>query len=202
MSLPCLQKDGTGEADTPSSGRSCNWWLIYHLWQLNTLQAGRAQHLASLYSVVSLGDSYLVPFLTLHWRWSFPPPQDVPWQLTACFLGGCAGLWRDPYRFTTSSFQPLSWVWFFAAPWTAACQASLSFTIPWSLLKLMSIESVMPSSHLILCNLLLLLPSIFPNIRVFSNESVLHIRWPKYWNFSFSIISSKEYSRLISFKVE
>ena len=81
MSLPCLQKDGTGEADTPSGGRSCNWWLIYHLWRLNTLQAGRAEHLASLCSPVNLGDSYLVPFLTLHWRRRSPPPQDVSCEL-------------------------------------------------------------------------------------------------------------------------
>ena len=87
-------------------------------------------------------------------------------------------------------------------PWTAACQASLSFTISWSLLKLMSIESVMPSNHLILCCPLLLLPSIFPSIRVFSSESALHIRWPKYWSFSFSISPSNEYSELISFRID
>ena len=89
-----------------------------------------------------------------------------------------------------------------AAPWTAARQASLCLTICQSLLKLMSIESVMPSIHLILCHPLLLLPSIFPNIRVFSNESALHIRWPKYWTFSFSIIPSNEYSVLISFRMD
>ena len=86
-------------------------------------------------------------------------------------------------------------------PWTAACQASLSITNFWSLLKLMSIQSVMPSNHLILYCLLLLLPSIFLSIRVFSNESVLHIRWPKYWHFSFSISPSNEYSGLISFRI-
>ena len=87
-------------------------------------------------------------------------------------------------------------------PWTAACQASLSFTISWSLLKLMSIESVMPSNHLILCHTLLFLPSIFPSIRGFSNESVLCIRWPKYWSFSFSISPANEYSGLISFRMD
>ena len=87
-------------------------------------------------------------------------------------------------------------------PWTAACQASLSFTITWSLLKLMSIESVMPSNHLTLCHPLLLLPSIVPNIRVFSNDLALHIRWPKYWSFSFSISPSNEYSGLISFRID
>ena len=87
-------------------------------------------------------------------------------------------------------------------PWTAAVQASLSITISWNLPKFMSIESVMTSRHLILCRPLLLLPPIFPSIRVFSNESVLHIRWPKYWSFSFSISPSNEYSGLISFKID
>ena len=87
-------------------------------------------------------------------------------------------------------------------PWTAACQVSLSITNSWSLLKLVSIELVMPSNHLILCCPLLLLPSIFPSIRVFSNESVLHIRWPKYWSFSFRISPSNEHSGLISFRMD
>ena len=87
-------------------------------------------------------------------------------------------------------------------PWTVACQASLSSVISWSLGKLMSIELVMPSNHLILCRPLLLLPSIFPSIRVFPNESALHIRWPKYWSFSFSISPSNEYSGLISFTMD
>ena len=91
----------------------------------------------------------------------------------------------------------LSHVQLFATPWSAACQASLSITISQSLLKLMSIELVMPSNHLILCHSLLLLPSIFPRIRVFSNESVLHIRWPKYWSSSFNISPSNEHSGLI-----
>ena len=97
-----------------------------------------------------------------------------------------------------SSVQSLSLVWLFATPWTTACQASLSITNSQSLLKLLSIESVMPSNHLILCHPLTLLPSIFLSIRVFSNESVLPIRWPKYWSFSFSISPSNEYSGLIS----
>ena len=90
----------------------------------------------------------------------------------------------------------------FVTPWTSAHQASLSITNSWSLLKLMSIELVMPSNHLILCHPLSLLPSIFPSIRVFSNESVLRIRWPKYWSFSFSISPSNEYSGLISFMMD
>ena len=101
-----------------------------------------------------------------------------------------------------NSVQLISHVRLFATPWTAACQASLSITNPWSLLKFTSIESVMPSNHLILCHPLLLPPSIFPSIRVFSNESVLCIRWPKYWSFSFSISPSNEYSKLISFKMD
>ena len=98
--------------------------------------------------------------------------------------------------------QSLSHVQFFVTPWTAAHQASLSITNSQSVLKLMSVESVMPSNHFILCCPLLLPPSIFPCIRVFSNESVLHIRWPKYWSFSFSISPSNEYSGLVSFRID
>ena len=101
-----------------------------------------------------------------------------------------------------STIQSLSPVRLFVTSWTAACQASLSITNSQSLLKLMSTESVMPSNHLILCRPLLLLPSIFPSIRVFSNESVLCIRWPKYWSFSFNISASYEYSGLISFRMD
>ena len=101
-----------------------------------------------------------------------------------------------------SSVQSLSHVWLFETPWTTAHQASLSNTNSQSLPKLMSIESVMPSSHLIFCRCLLLLPSIFPSIRVFSNESALLIRWPKYWSFSFNISPSSEHSGLISFRMD
>ena len=104
------------------------------------------------------------------------------------------------YIYTVYFVQSFSCVQLLATPRTTACQASLSFTISQSLLKLMSIESVMPSSHLVLCCPLLLLPSIFPSIRVFSAESALCIRWPKYW--SFSISPSKEYSGLISFRID
>ena len=102
----------------------------------------------------------------------------------------------------SQSFQLLSRVQLFVIPWTAAHQASLSITNSWSLLKFMAIELVMPSNHLILCRSLFLLPSVFPSIRVFSSESVLHIRWPKYWSFSFSISPSNEYSGLISFRMD
>ena len=94
----------------------------------------------------------------------------------------------------------LSGAHLFVTPWTAPCQASLSFTISWSLLKLISIESTMPSNHLIVCHPLFFLPSVFPSIRVFSSELTLHIRWPKYWNFSIS--ASNEYSVLMSFRID
>ena len=98
--------------------------------------------------------------------------------------------------------QSLNHVRFFANPWSSAWQAFLPFTLSWCLINLVSIESVMPSNHLILSHHLLLLSSIFPSIRVFSNESLLHIRWPKYWSFSFSISPSSEYIGLISFKID
>ena len=119
----------------------------------------------------------------------------------------CIGRWilycwaTRKVHMTISVVHLLSHVQLFATPWTAAQQTSLSFTISWSLLKLMPIESVMPSNRLILCQPLFLLPLIFPSIRVFSNESVLHIKWPKYWSFSFSI-SPVNYSGLISFRID
>ena len=104
--------------------------------------------------------------------------------------------------FLPRSIQPLSFVRLFMTPWTAACQASPSITNSRSSSQLMSIELVMPSNHLILCHFLLSLPSIFPSIRVFSNESALRIRWPKYWSLSLSISPSSEYSGLISFRMD
>ena len=101
-----------------------------------------------------------------------------------------------------SSVQSLSRVQLFVTPWTAACQASLSITNSWSLPKLMSVESVMPSSHLILCHPFLLPPLIFPSIRVSSNESAVRIRWPKHWSFSFILSPSNEHSGLISFRMD
>ena len=115
----------------------------------------------------------------------------------------CSNPYKDTSPVGYSSVQSLSRVRVFATPWTfAAHQASLSITNSRSLLKLMSIESVMPSNHFIFCCLLLLPPSIPPSIRVFSNESALHIRWPKYWSFSFSISPSNEHSGLISFRMD
>ena len=106
------------------------------------------------------------------------------------------------YEISTRSVQSLSHVWLFATPWTTARQASLSIANSQSLPKPTSVESVMPSSHLILCYLLLLLPAIFPRIRVFSNESALRIRRPKYWSFSFNISPSNEHPGLISFRMD
>ena len=105
-------------------------------------------------------------------------------------------------RGSFSSVQSLSRVRFFVTPWTASCQASMSINNSWSLCKLMSIESVMPSNHIVLCRSLLLLPSVFPSSKVFSNELTLCIKWPKNWSFSFSIGPSNEYSGLISFRID
>ena len=105
-------------------------------------------------------------------------------------------------RAILNSVQLLSHVWLFASPYTAACQASLHITNSQNFLKLMSIESVIPFNCLILCHPIFVLPSIFPSIRIFSNESVFHIKWPKYWNFSFNISPFNEYSGLISFRMD
>ena len=121
----------------------------------------------------------------------------MEWCESAVLIIACAHLFLN-----ASSVQSLSFVWLFETPWTAALQAFLSITNSWSLLKLVSIELVMPSNHLILYRPLLLLPSVFPSIRVFSSESVLHIMWPKYLSFSFSISPSNEYSGPISFRIE
>ena len=124
----------------------------------------------------------------------------ITYNIFFCILVYYKILNTVPY--TISSVQLLSPVRRFVTPWTAAHQASMSITNSQSLLKLMSIESVMPFNHLILCRPLLLLPSVFPSIRVFSNESTLRMRWPKYWSFSFSISPSSEYSGLISFRMD
>ena len=124
------------------------------------------------------------------------------YELTSSFLLVVAPSLAITGSVQFSSVQLLSHVQSFVTPWTVAHQASLCITISWSSLKLMSIELVMSSNHLVLCHPLLLLPSVFPSFRVFSNESVLRIRWPKYWNFSFSISPSNEYSGLISFRMD
>ena len=165
---------------------------------------------------------------TRHWhRWLqgkcpplLLPALNSPTQLEFQLIWGRSGVltqspslmvlrpWRlNSYQavsalFQFSSVQLLSHVWLFATPWTTARQASLSITSSRSLLKLMPIESVMPSNHLILCHSLLLPPSIFLSIRVFSNDSALCIKWPKYWSFSFSISPSNEHPGLIAFKMD
>ena len=130
------------------------------------------------------------------------------WQnsITLCPASFCAPRPNLPATFIVhfqfSSVQSLSHVWLFVTPWTAVRQTSLSITNSLRLSRLMSIESVMPSNHLILCHPLLLPPSIFPHIRVFSNESALRIRWPKYWSFNFNISASNEHSGLVSFRMD
>ena len=132
----------------------------------------------------------------------FQSPIPYP-SIPVSLLWWCPRLCNlQTYHLQFSSVQSLSHVWLFATPWTTARQASLSITNSQSLPKLMSIVSVMPSNHIILCHPLLLLPSIFPNIRVFSNESALCIRWPKYWSFSFNISPSNEHPELISFRMD
>ena len=160
-------------------------------------------------------DFHLLSFLSVTYIISHPAcGQPDPWLVSShsfFFFAGrspvilsfrARGAWGPQVNFSVqfSSVQSLSRIWLFATPWTAACQASRSITNSQSLPKLMSIESVMPSNHLILCRPLLLPPSIFPSIRVFSNEAVLHIRWPKHW--SFNISPSNEYSGLISFRMD
>ena len=137
----------------------------------------------------------------------FPLPGESSWPRDQTQVS-CVGrrilhCWvtRKAYNDFFSSVQSFGRVWLFATPWTTACQASLSITNTWSLPKLMSVESVTPSNHLILCRPLLLLPSIFPIIRVFSNELALRNRWPKYWSFSFNISPSNEHPGLISFRM-
>ena len=133
--------------------------------------------------------------------WSCKVRHD--WAYThACFFSDNIKQELRHFSIQFISVQSLSRVCLFATPWIAARQASLSITNSQSSLKLTSIESVMPSSHLILCRPLLLLSPIPPSIRVFSNESTLHMRWPKYWSFSFRIIPSKEYPELISFRMD
>ena len=137
------------------------------------------------------------------WTFSFIFKQEKKSRFPATTPGGIRSLPIRMYRSTViSSVQSLSHVRLFVIPWTAAHQTSLSITNSQSLLKLMSIEWVMPSNHLILCHPLRLPPSIFPSIRVFSSESVLRIMWPKYWRFSFSISPSNECSGLISFRID
>ena len=140
--------------------------------------------------------------VTWHPFFNFSDPQSLQDKVQILPQGYSGFSMSISSLFQSSSVQSLSHVWLFVTPWTTTRQSSLSITSSWSLLKLMSIKLVMPSNHLILCRPLLLLPSIFPSIRVFSCESVLHIRWPKYWSLSFNISPSNEYSGLTSFRID
>ena len=154
------------------------------------------------FSVHGISQARILEWVAISFSRGSSWPRD--WIQVSCI--SCIGRWilynRDTWEAPFSSIQSFSSVQVFATPWTEACQASLSITNPWNFLKLMSIESVIPSNHLILCHPLLFLPSIFSSIRIFSNEPVLHIRWPKYWSFSFNISPSDEYSGLISFRMD
>ena len=187
------------------SGKKVSWMD----WQVTLQQITEGKHeilQVKIFENVSLPmiSGMDLIFTCCHW-FSHVLPRDRPFPFTVILINFY--LKEDPPNFgntwewvTFSSVQSLSRVRLFATPWTAACQAFLSITSSQSLLKLTSIQSVMPSSHLILCHPLLLLPSILPSIRVFSSESVLHIKWPKHWRFSFN--PSNEYSGLISFRID
>ena len=150
----------------------------------------------------NLNKNYLLVFSSKLVSFIQPSPESWLWGPHCSEGGEGQGGWGWRGWLRSHQHKSLSRVWLFATPWTVACQASLSFTISWSLLKLMSVESVMPPSHLILGHPLLLLPPIPPRIRVFSIESAVCIRWPKYWSFSFSIRPSSEYSVLICFRID
>ena len=163
------------------------WWFYFVLYLLVLVFSdfpGLRRNLVEISLLFDSSPSTL--FQTFLLLYSFSSPSGIPPIYTLCLFCCCS----------------VSHVWFFVTPRTAAHQAFLSFTISWSLLTFMSIELVMPSNHFILCHPLHLLSSIFPSIRVFSNESALCIRWPKCWSFSFSISSSNKYSGLISFRTD
>ena len=167
------------------------WWAIVH---------GVAKSLTWLEQYSTVGFCWMCHwfFQGPHWQtWSQNPSLIILFVFSILLYR-----YRMMGPFQFNSVQSLSRIQLFVTPWTAARQASLSITNSWSLLKLMSIASVMPSTHLILCCPLLLLPSIFPSIRVFSDESALRIRWPKYWSFSFNISPSNEHLGLISFRMD
>ena len=151
--------------------------------------------LGSLLFTHTLSPSHLHFCSFLSYCWIILPSWDL--------MSVCLFLWlRRRLKGGGVVVQSLSCVRLFETPWTAAHQVSLSFTISWSLLKLLSIKSVMPSNHLVLCYSLLLLPSVLPSIRILSSESALCVRWPKYWGFNFNISTSNEYSGLISFRMD
>ena len=164
----------------------------------------KISHCSSATNMSEIATDHLVmlSFFACFHSYFFPPSLSV--LFLHCFLKNCLKMAYKEVQRKCEIYkknvvvQSLSRVWLFVTPWTIACQSSLSFTISWSLLKLTSIESVMPPNHLILCRPLLLLPSIFPSLRIFSNESALRIRWPKCWSFSFSIGPSNERANSVS----
>ena len=176
---------------------SCSTWCFFHRGRRPRQERRQAPH----FWISDLIHSFIDPSNIIEYMLR----KNTKWtkekrELNSVWVGQWWGIDRCDRVF--SSVQSLSRVQLFATPWTAAPQADLSITNSRSPPEPMSIDSVMPSNHLILCCPLLLLPSIFPSIRVFSNESVLHIRWPKYWSFSFSISPSNEYSGLLSFRMD
>ena len=200
LSIQCNQGITTTNHKAWHTGLPAVWWPHQACPSL------RDSQLPLLGMFGPLDASWLAPpyVTSLEINYSKLPVTLVsPWF---CFLTALVTSWNDIKKkisyLLESSVQLLSRVWLFATSRTAACQASLSITNSQSLLKHMFIKWVIPSNHLILCRPLLLLPSIFPSIRVFSSESVLRIRWPKYWSFSFSISPSNEYSGLISFRTD
>ena len=195
----------TGEAQVPESLYNKHSWVISQpyipliLWTKLSglvLQGRMGPSSTSGEGASPANQHWFLSLLRVWWT-SDTVLAKVAWRRLQTPLGEGGGFLERLFV-----IQSLSHVWLFATPWTAARQASLSFTISQSLLKLMSIESVMPSNHFVLCRPILLLLSILPSIRVFTNESVLCIRWPKYWHFSFSISPSNEYSGLISVRID
>ena len=178
-----------------SCGHCCIFQICWHI-ECSTFTASSCRIWNSSTGIPSPPLALFVVILPKAHLTSHSRMSGSRWVITPSWLSGS---WRS---FLYSSVQSLSRVWLFATPWTAALQASLSITNSQSPSKLMSIESVMPSNHLILCCPLLFLPSIFPSIRVFSNKSALQIRWPKYWSFSFNISPSNEHPGLISFRMD
>ena len=211
LSRACSVHLGSGSFNLPVIQL---FWLLKNIFQLDMLFLCSGDTSVEFY-ILGLGTPgvcrswFLIPHVPAsscwkpgsvsHWPGTHPEhPQDS----LPCLFMGPAHLSHFIWNWQFSSVQSLSRVWLFAIPWITAPQASLSITSSHSSLRLTSIESVMPSSHLTLCRPLLLLPPIPPSIRVFSNESTLRMRWPNYWSFSFSIIPFKEIPGLISFRMD
>ena len=192
--MDCSPAGSSVQGDSPgkNTGMSCHA-LLQEIFPAQGSNPGLPHCRQILYYLSHQGSSRILEWVAYPFYRGTSQPRN--WTRVSCIAGGFFASWA------TSSVQSLSHVQLFAIPWTAACQASLSITNSQSLLKLMPIELVMPSNHLILCCPFLFLPSIFPSIRVFSNELGPRTRGPKYWSFSFSISPSNEYSGLISFRL-